>query len=92
MQQRYSARAAFGSDHLWPIRIGAPSGRLKRYHSLVDLLSHHIVDGIVVGSFMTIAAILLWPMTMDRRQRWRNKRVARKFEAAERGRDAQRRG
>jgi hypothetical protein len=33
---------------------------------------------------MAIVLILLWPMTMDRRQRWRNKRAARKFEAAER--------
>jgi uncharacterized membrane protein YccC len=52
----------------------------------VDLLSRHLVDGIVVGCLMAIVLILLWPMTMDRRQRWRNRRAAKKLEAAERGR------
>jgi uncharacterized protein (DUF2062 family) len=52
----------------------------------VDFLSHHLVDAVAVGCLMAIVVILLWPMTMDRRQRWRNKRTAKKFEAAERER------
>jgi hypothetical protein len=50
----------------------------------VDFLSHHLGDAVAVGCLMAIVVILLWPMTMDRRQRWRNKRAARKFEAATR--------
>jgi hypothetical protein len=56
----------------------------SRYHPSVHFLSRHLIDGVVVGCLMAIIAILLWPMTMDRRQRWRNKRAARKIEAAER--------
>jgi hypothetical protein len=50
----------------------------------VDFLSRHLADAVAVGCLMAIVVILLWPMTMDRRQRWRNKRAARKFEAAAR--------
>lgn len=54
------------------------------YHPSVHFLSRHLINGVVVGCLMTIIAILLWPMTMDRRQRWRNKRAGRKIQAAER--------
>jgi hypothetical protein len=36
----------------------------------------HLVDGIAVGSFATIALILWWPMTMDRLRHWQNRRAA----------------
>jgi hypothetical protein len=45
----------------------------------VDFLSRHL-DGVAVGCFVVIAAILLWPMAMDRRQRWRNRRAAKAAE------------
>jgi hypothetical protein len=47
----------------------------------VDFLSRHLADALVVSCFVAIAIILLWPMTMDRRQRWRNRRAAKKLEA-----------
>jgi hypothetical protein len=46
----------------------------------VDFISRHLADGIVVVCFAGIAVILLWPMTMDRRQRWRNRRAAKAAE------------
>jgi hypothetical protein len=45
----------------------------------MDFLSRHLADGFVVGCFMVIALILLWPMTMDRRKHWRDRRAAKKL-------------
>ena len=50
----------------------------------MDFISRHVVDGIVGGCPAAIALILLWPMTMDRRKRWRNRRASKKLEAAKR--------
>jgi len=44
----------------------------------MHFLSRHI-QGLVLASVGVIAAILLWPMVMDRRQRWRNRRASKKF-------------
>jgi len=44
----------------------------------VHFLSRHI-QGLVFASVGVIAVILLWPMVMDRRQRWRNRRASKKF-------------
>jgi uncharacterized membrane protein YccC len=45
----------------------------------MDFLSRHVVDGVAVGCFVAIVVVILWPMTMDRRQRWRNRRAGKKW-------------
>jgi membrane protein implicated in regulation of membrane protease activity len=54
---------------------GRPS---PRQYLAVYFLSRHI-QGLGFATVGVIAVILLWPMVMDRRQRWRNRRASKKF-------------